>query len=66
MPRQSPLRTIKRWKRYEPRAAWATVPKHTRGVYVLYCHKGGEKFEVSYIGVAGLGATGGGGGRGHV
>ncbi len=63
MPRQAPLRTIKRWKRYEPRSAWLTVPKHTRGVYVLYRHKGGEKFEVSYIGVAGLGVTGGGGVR---
>ena len=63
MPRQSPLRTIKRWKRYERRAEWSSVPRHTRGVYVLYRQRGADKYEVTYIGVAGLGLTGGGGAR---
>jgi hypothetical protein len=61
MPRQSLLRTIKRWRRYELRADWRLVPKETRGLYVLYTHKGPDQYNVNYIGVAGLGKTGGGG-----
>lgn len=61
MPRQAPLRTIKRWLRYELRGSWKLVPKGTRGLYVLYRKRRGELYEVSYIGVAGLGPTGGGG-----
>jgi hypothetical protein len=63
MPQQAPLRTIKRWKRYEPRGNWKFVPKHTRGLYVLYRKRPRDRYEVSYIGVAGLGPTGGGGMR---
>ena len=36
MPRQSLLRLIKRWKRYELRGNWGDVPQNVRGVYVLY------------------------------
>ena len=61
MPRQALLRTIKRWRRYEPRDSWRKVPKDTRGLYVLYRKGRTSAFEVSYIGVAGLGPTGGGG-----
>ena len=60
MPKQSPLRTIKRWKRYEPRENRTRVPKQTRGVYVLYRSKSIDNYEVVYIGVAGLGEGGGG------
>ena len=60
MPKQSPLRTIKRWKRYEPRENRAHVPKYTRGVYVLYRNQSADNYEVVYIGVAGLGESGGG------
>ena len=51
MPRQALLRTIKRWKRYEPRASWNKVAKNTRGLYVLYRQRDGETYEVKYIGV---------------
>ena len=64
MPSQAPLRTVKRWQRYTPRAEWKRVPKYTRGLYVLYRQRGAKHYEVSYIGVAGLGRTGGGGIRG--
>jgi hypothetical protein len=57
---------IKRWLRYQPRASWRLVPMSTRGLYVLYRKRRGERHEVSYIGVAGLGATGGGGIRGRL
>jgi hypothetical protein len=63
MPRQSPLRLIKRWKRYESRNNWRGVPLSTRGVYVLYKEVSDDTYEVVYIGVAGLGRTGGGGAR---
>jgi hypothetical protein len=63
MPKQALFRTIKRWKRYLPRDQWRTVPLSTRGLYVLYREGKSEAFEVSYIGVAGLGPTGGGGVR---
>jgi hypothetical protein len=62
MPKQSLLRLIKRWKRYEPRKNWSAVPRDTRGVYVLYKNESDE-YRVVYIGVAGLGSTGGGGAR---
>lgn len=66
MPNQSLLRLIKRWKRYESRANWRQVPPNTRGVYVLYENRRGDTFKVTYIGVAGLGKTGGGGTRGRL
>lgn len=66
MPNQSLLRFIKRWKRYKPREKWRQIPRKTRGVYVLYEHVSGENYNVVYIGVAGLGRTGGGGVRGRL
>ena len=53
MPLQSPLRIIKRWRRYEQRGDLRFVPRITRGVYVLYLLKRG-KYRFVYIGVAGL------------
>jgi len=61
MPRQAPLRTIKRWQRYQLRDNWSLVPRNTRGLYVLYRKRKVNRYEVCYIGVAGLGVTGGGG-----
>ena len=55
MPRQSVLRTIKRWKQYQPLAEWNRVIPSTRGLYVLYRKREADKYEVVYIGVAGLG-----------
>ena len=66
MPKQSLLRFIKRWKRYEPRGNLRRIPLKTRGVYVLYKNEAGENYNVVYIGVAGLGRTGGGGVRGRL
>lgn len=62
MPRQSLLRLIKRWKRYELRAKWSDVPPGIRGLYVLYRKRRGTRdrakcYEVTYIGVAGISAT---------
>jgi hypothetical protein len=63
MPLQSPLRIIKRWRRYESRGVWKYLPKNTRGVYVLYKEQnqsiskrrtGKDKIvHVVYIGIAG-------------
>jgi hypothetical protein len=66
MPKQSLLRFIKRWKRYEPRKSWSHIPKSTRGVYVLYSNGSPHEYRVVYIGVAGLGPTGGGGIRSRI
>ena len=62
MPSQSPLRLIKRWKRYEPREKCGEIPPMTRGVYVLY-KRDGEDYNVTYIGIAGLGRRSGAAGR---
>lgn len=61
MPEQSPLRLVKRWRRYQVRGDWTGVPRQTRGIYVLYRSKGPKRQEVVYIGVAGLAKTGRGG-----
>ncbi len=53
MPEQSPLRLIKHWRQYAEIKAVRDVPPITRGVYVLY-RKNGMRYEVNYIGVAGL------------
>ncbi|MFN0041140.1 MAG: hypothetical protein ACKVP2_16615 [Burkholderiales bacterium] len=66
MPGQSPLRLIKRWRRYQKRGDWTGVPNGTRGIYVLYQSKGTKKHEVVYIGVAGLSKTGRGGIKGRL
>jgi hypothetical protein len=66
MPKQSLMRFIKRWKRYQPRKNWSDVPWQTRGVYVLYRNRSGDNHEVIYIGVAGVGKDGGGGIRGRL
>ena len=66
MTKQSILRLIKRWKRYEPQDTWRRVPISTRGIYVLYKHSSRNQYAAVYIGVAGLGKTGGGGVRGRL
>jgi hypothetical protein len=66
MPKQSILRLIKRWKRYQPKDSWSHVPANTRGIYVLYRNSSGDHYDAVYIGVAGLGLTGGGGVRGRL
>ena len=67
MPKQSLLRLIKRWKRYELRKNWnKDIPPSTRGVYVLYNNGSPKEYRVVYIGVAGLGLTGGGGIRSRI
>lgn len=59
MPLQSPLRTVKRWKRYVLRSKWSEVPRGTRGFYVLYVQGRAGYYEVSYIGISGAGGQGG-------
>ncbi|SRR5258706_8496149 len=57
MPKQSPLRIIKSWRRYELRGDWKYLLKITRGVYVLYKEQKRREhkiFHVVYIGVAGV------------
>src|SRR5450432_1083672 len=66
MPRQSTLRLIKRWMRYQPKDSWSLVPKNTRGIYALYHNSSRDQYKAVYIGVAGLGRTGGGGVRGRL
>src|SRR4030095_2450290 len=61
MPNQSPLHFVKRWRRYQDRENWPSVPKNTRGVYVLYRSRPSGRFDVCYIGVSGLGPNGTGG-----
>lgn len=58
MPQQSLLRLVKRWQRYRPKEDFRSVPRGTRGFYVLYNKKRGGAYEVRYIGVSGLGAKG--------
>jgi len=58
MSEQSLLKIVKRWRRYELRGDWSGIPPKTRGFYVLYKKQQKareEKFDVVYIGVAGLG-----------
>lgn len=62
MPKQAPLRIIKRWRRYQRRGDWRGIPPITRGLYILYnkepSRRGGAKqaeYKVAYIGVAGVG-----------
>lgn len=62
MPKQAPLRIIKRWRRYQRRGEWTYLRPITRGVYVLYNeqnHSLSNKHKqrivhVAYIGVAGV------------
>lgn len=61
MPKQSLLRIVKCWQKHAVLAHWTEVPRNTRGVYVLYRLEDESEFQVVYIGVAGLGASGGGG-----
>jgi hypothetical protein len=58
MSEQSLLKIVKRWRRYESRGDWSGIPPKTHGFYVLYKKRqkeAKEKFDVVYIGVAGLG-----------
>lgn len=66
MPKQSPLRLIKRGMRYEPRANVRRLPPKTRGVYVLYEHEKRAGYTVVYIGVAGIGRNSDSGMRGRL
>jgi hypothetical protein len=50
---------VKRWQRYWPRTDHNKVPGGTRGFYVLYRKGRGERYEVRYIGAAGLRKAGG-------
>lgn len=59
MPAQAPLRLVKRWRRYTPKAQWASIPSMTRGFYVLYERGRGKRFDVCYIGIAGTGRRAG-------
>jgi hypothetical protein len=65
MPQQSLLRIVKRWKRYLPKngEGLSEIPPMTRGFYVLYKQKAGGHYEVSYIGISGLGNKSALGGR---
>jgi hypothetical protein len=70
---QSPLRLIKRWRRYRKKGDWDWIPRQTRGVYVLYIEKPAPRknspkktktnrhYEAVYIGVAGVSPSGAGG-----
>jgi hypothetical protein len=59
MPKQAPLRLIKRCRLYIPRGE-LKIPSITRGMYVLYKEKPGRNkkktYEVFYIGVGGVSA----------
>jgi hypothetical protein len=66
MPAQSLLRMVKSWVPYQLRSEVNLTPYKTRGLYVLYKKKGTKDFNVVYIGVAGLGKSGGGGMRGRL
>ena len=71
MPKEALFRLIKRWRRYQPSENWNDVPRRTRGLYVLYRRRKGDSdthkvYEVTYIGVAGLGKGGTGGIRGRL
>jgi hypothetical protein len=63
MPKQSLLRIVKRWKQYEPRERYLTVPPMTRGFYVLYKQGLQGQYKVHYIGIGGLGDKSAIGGR---
>jgi hypothetical protein len=70
MPKQAPLRIIKRCRLYLPRGQWNKIPHVTRGIYVLYKKKplgGNQKtYEVFYIGAAGVSKNGKSGIRGRI
>ena len=66
MPTQSLLRMVKSWVRHQPRSEIKRTPYKTRGLYVRYEENGAKHFDVVYIGVAGLGKSGGGGMRGRL
>ena len=57
MPKQAPLRLIKRCRLHLKQGDWQ-IPPVTRGVYVLYRERPGrgkhKTFEVFYIGVGGI------------
>ncbi len=69
MPKQAPLRLIKRCRLYLRRGDWTLIPHVTRGIYALYQvgsgHGKRKVFKVVYIGVGGvsINAKSGVGGR---
>src|SRR5437764_15308759 len=57
MPKQAPLKLIKRCRLYVQRGNWEPIPHVTRGFYVLYkAVPNGKKkeYQVFYIGVGGV------------
>ena len=58
MPKQAPLRLVKRCRLYLRRGDWKLIPAVTRGIYVLYQQEkrnnGKKAFKVVYIGVGGV------------
>lgn len=58
MPKQAPLKLIKRCRLYLRRGDWTSIPHVTRGIYALYqAGRGRSKkrvFKVVYIGVGGV------------
>ncbi|HWZ44339.1 MAG TPA: hypothetical protein VNW97_12745 [Candidatus Saccharimonadales bacterium] len=54
MPKQAPLRLIKRCRLYERRGEWNPIPHVARGLYVLYNQTSRKNYEVVYIGVGGV------------
>jgi len=57
MPKQAPLRLIRRCRLYVRRGDWKPIPHVTRGFYVLYKAIGNRKkkeYQVFYIGVGGV------------
>lgn len=58
MPKQAPLRLVKRCRLYLKRGNQRSIPHLTRGLYVLYRERpkraGKKVFEVAYIGVGGI------------
>jgi hypothetical protein len=59
---QSELRLIKRCVEYKPKEEVSSLPRRLRGIYVLYKqrrHRGKEKYDVLYVGMASAGRRGG-------
>lgn len=58
MPKQAPLRLVKRCRLYARRSEWKRIPHITRGIYILYMQRpqrlGKKVYEVFYIGVGGV------------
>jgi hypothetical protein len=57
---ESPLRLIKQFEEFKPKEQVSHLPRRLRGIYVLYKGvRGGQKFDVQYVGMAAAGRRGG-------